>query len=341
MNKDSFDSILDKYLANKCNFEERQLVEHWYDLVGNEANLPISDAAWESLKTKMWIEIQKEQQQTIVLVRPFYRQAFFRYGVAASLALFLGCVWHFGLLPATPKSFAQQAQQNKQLLVHNTTSQTKLLKLEDGSLVRLLPNAKLSYSPHFEGDKREVLLEGEAFFDVAKDSKKPFYVYANDLVTKVIGTSFFVRANKDSKQVQVLVQSGKVSVFRKEEITADNKVRSAEGMVILPNQQLNFDTQTAHFTKTIVEKPEVLSDQSSVRFNFEDASAHEVLQKIQTAYRINIIYDAEQLKGCPFTADLTTESLYGKISLLCQAIEASYQTIDGQIVISSKGCKAE
>lgn len=337
MSKQSFDSILEKYLVGKCTPYERRLVEQWYDLIGDEAKIPDTNEEWESLKTRMWIEIQK-QQSTETIVIPFYKKTIFKFGIAASVFfLMLFGVYQYYSSNNTVSGF-ELTSINSLEIVENTSDENKLVHLEDGSSIRLFPKAKLSFPKHFEADKREVLLEGEAFFEISKNPSKPFYVYANQLVTKVIGTSFLVKANKNDKQVQVLVQSGKVSVFKKEEVSEDIS-RQIEGVVILPNQQLNFDTETENFTKTVIDKPALIVQKTFIDFNFEETSASEVLKKIQSAYGITIIFDEEVLKECPFTADLTDEPLYGKISLLCKAIEASYETIDGQIVISSRGCK--
>jgi transmembrane sensor len=336
MSKQSFDSILEKYLAGKCSPNERLLVEQWYDLIGDEAKIPDTDEEWESLKTRMWLEIQKQNTNETIVV-PFYKRLNFKLGIAASVIFML----FFGIYQYSSKilnnGFEISSATNFEK-IENTTSKNKVVHLEDGSSIRLFPNSKISFPKHFEADKREVVLEGEAFFEIAKNPSKPFYVYANKLVTKVIGTSFLVKAHKNQEAVQVLVQSGKVSVFKKEEVS-DNILRNIEGVVILPNQQLNFDTNSETFSKTVIEKPTLLTNQTFIDFNFEETSASEVLKKIQSAYGISIIFDEEILKECPFTADLTDEPLYGKISLLCQAIEANYETIDGQIIISSKGCR--
>ncbi|MCU0323649.1 MAG: FecR family protein [Spirosomaceae bacterium] len=337
MSKHSFDSILEKYLAGKCTPAERLLVEQWYDLIGDEAKIPDTNEEWESLKTRMWIEIQKQNKKEATVI-PIYKRLSFRIGVAASVVFVL----LFGIYQYSSKIFFNNGfgilESTNYEKIENTSDKNKIVHLEDGSSIRLFPNSKISFLKHFEAHKREVFLEGEAFFEIAKNPSKPFYVYANKLVTKVIGTSFLVKAHKSQAAVQVLVQSGKVSVFKKEEVS-DNILRNIEGVVILANQQLNFDKKSETFLKTVIEKPTLLANKTFIDFNFEEVAASEVLKKIQSAYGISIIFEEEILKECPFTADLTDEPLYGKISLLCQAIEANYETIDGQIIISSRGCR--
>lgn len=226
----------------------------------------------------------------------------------------------------------------------NSADKPLLVTLNDGSSILLQKGSRLSYPVNFSKEKREVYLDGEAFFEVAKDPKKPFFVFANELVTKVLGTSFNIKSYKGQKDIEVVVRTGKVSVFRLDEIKnniqlSGTKSKSVEGVVIIPNQQINFDKKKSNFSKSLVEQPEMLSEMPSYNFEFKDASAAKVFATIQKAYGISIVYDEEILKECPVTASLSDEPLYGKLELVCNAIEAQYQLIDGQVVISSKGCR--
>ncbi len=98
--------------------------------------------------------------------------------------------------------------------VENTSGSVQKVALADGSVVSLEPGSTLRYPEHF-GTQREVYLTGEAFFNVFRDEKHPFLVYAEDVVTRVLGTSFRVKAYGQGKEVRVAVTSGKVSVFKK------------------------------------------------------------------------------------------------------------------------------
>ncbi|WP_435354201.1 FecR family protein [Emticicia sp. SJ17W-69] len=226
----------------------------------------------------------------------------------------------------------------------NNADKPLLVTLNDGSSILLQKGSRLSYPINFTEEKREVYLDGEAFFEVAKDPKRPFFVFANELVTKVLGTSFNIKSYKGQKDIEVVVRTGKVSVFRLDEIKNSiqlngNQSKSVEGVVIVPNQQISFDKKKSNFSKSLVEQPEMLSEMPSYNFEFKDVSAAKVFATIQKAYGISIVYDEEILKECPVTASLSDEPLYGKLELVCNAIEAQYQLIDGQVVINSKGCK--
>jgi len=230
------------------------------------------------------------------------------------------------------------AEKQIKLIEKTNKSNTPLsIKLEDGSVIALAKNAKLSYPKHFEPNKRQVFLSGEAFFEITKNPQKPFYVYSNEVITKVLGTSFTIKAFEDSPEVIVSVKTGKVSVFHQNKIAFADPEEKA--LIITPNQQIVFARKEESLTKSLVERPILIKDLSQLpEQNFEDKPVSEVLKAIEQAYGVHIIYDAEQLSHCIITTTLANESLYSKLDIMCKTIGASYKIVDAQIVIQSMGC---
>ena len=280
-----------------------------------------------------------EEEKTLQIS---YRRPFVIWSAAASVILILSIGWWYFQQNSNKSVIYSELVENASTALiekENNTDKPLLIMLSDGSSILLQHGSRLSYPVNFEGDKREVYLDGEAFFEVAKNPEKPFLVYANELVTKVLGTSFNIKSFKGQKDIQVIVRTGKVSVFKLNEVQNSKNVKILEGVVIIPNQQIKFDKEKSNFSKSLVEQPEMLSEMPRYNFDFKDISASEVFATIQKAYGISIVYDEELLKECPVTASLSDEPLYGKLELVCNAIEAEYQLIDGQIIISSKGCR--
>lgn len=224
----------------------------------------------------------------------------------------------------------------------NTTSQTIELALSDGSKISLAPKGRIRYPERFNGERREVFLEGEAFFDIAKDPEHPFLVYANGLVTKVLGTSFRIKAYGDSREVTVEVKTGKVAVFAQSDPHLKEKVadRKLQGVVLTPNQKIIYARNEVKMVKTLVEKPEMVVSKAEIpQFEFEDTPASEVFNTIAKAYGIDILYDEALLRDCPLTARLDNQTLHDKLNIICKAVESSYEIVDGQVIIHSKGCR--
>lgn len=258
------------------------------------------------------------------------------WAAAASIILVLSFIWLFNQNQISP--IYKKLTEHKYLIeTVNETEKPLLVLLSDGSSILLKKNSRLSYPKQFIADKREVFLDGEAFFEVAKNPQKPFYVYANEIVTKVIGTSFTIVANKKQKEINILVNTGKVSVSSLKEIQSNNSNIST--VLVTENQKIVFDKQKSNFIKLPIIQENDIKQNTALQFEFKDVMASEVLNIINKSYGITIIFDEEIIRNCPITASLTDEPLMKKIELICQAIEAEYEVVEGQILITSKGCK--
>jgi len=182
-----------------------------------ETNLSSSDLH-NALQTT-WIKIEEKENQNNLIQDSkvkFLRKKIFS-SVAAAIVIGLISIW-FYQNQVGPESkvvtYKELIDENNEGLVEQTNNSNKpqIITLSDGSSVLLQPNSKLSYPKIFTGNERKVYLSGEGFFEISKNPKKPFFVYANEIVTKVVGTSFRVKAYSDQPDVEVLVRTGKVRV---------------------------------------------------------------------------------------------------------------------------------
>lgn len=219
----------------------------------------------------------------------------------------------------------------------NEGDKTMDIQLADGSRIQLGKHSQLRYPPRFSDSKREVYLMGEAFFDIRKNPDQPFLVHANGLVTKVLGTSFYINALKDAPEVTVSVHTGRVSVYTDKSGAASDP--ESEGVVLTPNQKAVFQRKEATINKTVVEKPLLLIPESKQAvFVFEATPARQVFEALEKAYGIEVVYDEDLLRNCSLTINLTEEDLYQKLEVICKVLGAEYKLIDGQVIIYSKGC---
>jgi ferric-dicitrate binding protein FerR (iron transport regulator) len=225
------------------------------------------------------------------------------------------------------------------VMINNEVKPLTLI-LADGSSIILQSGSSLRYPKIFQPEKREVYLEGQAFFEIVKDSQRPFFVYANHLITQVLGTSFSIRAYDNEPDVTVEVMSGRVSVFPRQNDSdpGDNNPRK-EGLVLTPNQQAVYKKEDAKLVKSLFENPSLLSPkEKQVNFEFADARMKDVFDALEAAYGIEIIYDEDVMKNCLLNASLTHESLQVKLTLICKAVNATYEIMDTHIIIYGKGC---
>jgi len=266
-------------------------------------------------------------------------------GIAAIFVLAAG-LWYF-LQSAQSSNTAVSSYENfnkanndATLEYINNTDTVQSVSFPDGSTALLSKKSKLSYVNEQVKNfyNRAVYLEGEAFFNVTKNPDKPFIVYTNDIVTKVLGTSFRVKAYGSDKQSTVIVKTGKVSVYKKKNFDKALLKPNAltDGLLITPNQQAIYNNEVLQ--KSIVDKPVVAAPVLPGAFEFYEAPLADVLAKLEDSYCIHIIYDKEIIASCSITAKLGTESFYDKLKLLCKSVNATYEIVDGNVVITSHGC---
>lgn len=270
------------------------------------------------------------------------------YRIAASVAvtvLFVSIGYHSQKESVQNGGVFESVQSSSEGFIEevNTTDKLVRIYLADGSTIELAKNSRVRYRKNYDGQaSRNIFLSGEAFFNVAKNARQPFIVHANEVVTKVLGTSFTVRAYGDDKNITVAVKSGTVSVFspKKVSATSDDVRAAVEGVILLANQQVVYQRDQKSFEKTLVEAPAILSQSvNSSNFTFENASIPEVFRVLQNAYGIEIIFDEDVMKTCFITAPLGSEPLFEKLRIICRTIGATYEIIDTRVVINSSGCQ--
>jgi transmembrane sensor len=260
-------------------------------------------------------------------------------GIAAGLAaLILAAGW---LMRPEPKNHQITytdlviTSEDKLIEKKNLTDKPVVIELPDRSLVTLEPASTISYPKEFnQKTEREVYLLGKAFFQIKKNPDRPFFVYANELVTRVLGTSFTVKAFENDHQMEVSVKTGRVAVFRRDADVGFNET------ILTPNHRVLYSRKEESMKKYLVDAPEIISCAAVTPAitNFEDAPVSEILRNIEQSYGIDIEYEENLLKNCLLTASFTQESLYDKVELICKAIEAEFAIVNAQIIITGRGC---
>ena len=226
----------------------------------------------------------------------------------------------------------------------NLSNHPLKLRLEDSSLIVLEAGAVIHFPPHFSSASREIYLEGDAFFDIAKDADKPFFVYNKHLVTHVLGTSFYIRTDHTKRQLEISVVSGKVQVYEDKDRSTAAGGKKSNGLILLPNHKVIYREEDSQLTEALVSNPVPIVEPSAGQaaklesFVFEDAPLRQVLPAIEKAYGIEIVMERESLYSCLFTGDISQQSLYAKLDLICQSVKASYEIAGTKILIKGKGC---
>jgi ferric-dicitrate binding protein FerR (iron transport regulator) len=223
--------------------------------------------------------------------------------------------------------------------------------LEDGSTVKLSPNSTLSYPKNFATDKREVYLTGEALFVVTKNPEKPFLVYYDNIVTRVLGTSFTIKTNNKTKDLEVSVITGKVHVFENKFLSSNTGSHNVLKSVILtPNQKTMYNLKNHDFETTLADSirslPIVKEGTKSnnlgalqEQFFYEKSTRlKEIFHQLEITYGIEIIVDNENIYNCVFIGDVSKLEMLKKLNTICLTVGATYEVKGTKILVSGKGC---
>ncbi len=223
----------------------------------------------------------------------------------------------------------------------NTTRSPLNIQLPDGSMILLQPQSRLSYPERFAREKREVFLAGEAFFNIVPASGQPFFVRTDELVTKVLGTSFWVRSFQKEPGITVRVKTGKVAVFKngQENESDPSELGGTHAAVLTPNQQIVYSRKEAQLEKSLVALPEPVSEVfDTFRFEYDDTPVSQAFEDLKKAYGVDIVFE-ESLSDCPVTASIGGFPLYEQLRILCKAISTEYEVANGIITIKGSICK--
>jgi transmembrane sensor len=255
-------NLIIKYLSNRYDAVEKEAVNAWINTseknrkdyedikkiweaaeAAPDTIQPDFDKAWKNIKAQTGIREPNERRLTIGNHMNLLR-------VAAALIILIGT----GII--LKKVYFEKPVMNIEASLNNSK---KKIQLADGTTIFLNRNSKLTFPKKFNHNAREVFLEGEAFFKVARDTSHPFIVHASVTVVRVLGTSFNIKAT-DSVHIFVSVLTGKVA------FTAKNK--PSESIHLEKGDQGSYETTTQHMNKTHYNDENFLAWKTGIiRFN--------------------------------------------------------------------------
>lgn len=186
--------------------------------------------------------------------------------------------------------------------------------LPDGTTGFLNSGSTLKYPVHFTKE-RNVLLKGEAFFNVTLDKKHPFTVKTPHLSTKVLGTQFVVIAYDDESTEEIILKEGKVEVY-------SCKERKLESLN--PNQNLVLNTQTRKFHKNAIEASQYTS-WTEGKLTFRNETMEKVANRLGRWYNVEIVIKDKELYSYAFRATFIDEPLEEVLELLSVTAPIKYE----------------
>lgn len=210
------------------------------------------------------------------------------------------------------------------------------ITLADGSTVWLNASSKLQFPSDFSGQSREVYLTGEAFFDVAKDSLKPFVIHLKGSRIRVLGTSFNVKAYEEDGVVETSVVTGKVAFIPKK---GGGAARSTDTLLLTSNVKAIYSTRTGEVRKEQTNS-QIDKAWTESKLVFRATRLEEVGKALERAYGKRVKFANQDLKHCRLTASFENSSLEEVLYLLSRTRHYRYTISGREVLIEGTGCQS-
>lgn len=201
--------------------------------------------------------------------------------------------------------------------------------LTDGSKIWLNADSRISYPEVFTGNTREVSLDGEAFFDIAKNPARPFIIHLANGTVKVVGTSFNIRAYASEKIIETSVATGKVAFIPKYE--GDDKKQDT--IYLTPENKVRFSFEKHE----IITQPTVSADDKAWtegKLIFRSMLFKDIAAELERNFGKQFVFKDEELKNYRLTGSFQNNTLDEILYYLSKTKTFSYIILDEQIIIS-------
>lgn len=322
-NKD-FDDLIEKYLNDELSIDEKNNVESWIRHITDQsaaAKLTAEEqtARGERIFKVLGKRINGSEEPTVMSLPPKRKIIFQRPGLLSKIAasLFICC----SLIFCFHARIFQALNIRQYASVSNSGGEITKTILSDGSIVWLKGDSELTYPVKFKGNLRNVDLEGEALFEIAKDPAHPFEIHCAGLKTRVLGTSFNIKHT--SHKIEVNVLTGRVFL---------SSAKSAP-IILHPYQKAVYLEQKKIIVKQAEPVVEVASLTRGTEYmmQFNDARVSDVLHRIENKFEVQITVTNKRIINNRVTADFTDQSLVNTISMMSDVFNMDFR-IDGQSV---------
>ena len=347
MKEEEIKKLFLKYQQGRCSDQEKLLVEGFLNSFQAD---PKEIIGQEEIGQRIYAKIQEgiKEKEALVSSASGSRRSFFKYAAVVALLIVSTLAALFLWNDTAELNYITKTTQR---------GQKSNIILSDGTTIRLNSESTLIYPEKFTGDVREVQLIGEAFFDVRRNTNKPFIVRSGDLETTVLGTSFNINAFPD-QDIAVTVVTGKVQVspllrgdaegrgvketspdIKNQNDSPTGQTFGGEGVILTPNQQAVFEIDNKKLTRREVELKSHLAWKNG-KIIFDRIRFEEAALILERWFNIEIEFDNEALRDCLIRSEYNNENLVNILESLkfIQGVDYKIQT-NNQVLLSGEACK--
>jgi len=205
---------------------------------------------------------------------------------------------------------------------------TEVIELSDGSVITLNAGSRLKYNMD-DPDQRNVILRGEAFFEIARDPGRPFIIEAGSAMIQVLGTSFNVNAYEENEVVEVTVATGLVSMAA--------KGRMAQQIILNPGNAGIYDKEAKKLELISSADPNATAWKTR-KLVFSETPLGEVVKVISHVYNTEVQLANDSLSACPITVSFQDQELGAVLNVIASTLDLQMERRGGAVVLTGEGC---
>lgn len=261
------DKLLQLYFEGHTTDEQSRLITEWLD--ADEANMKYYQRLCRLFEISYWHEEPEVAEKPFT--QKINRRNIWQEALKIAAIFVLGFALHYWISPSSMETGADIAMQT----IHVPPGQNAQLTLADGSQVWLNAGSTLNFPTRFVEGRRQVSLDGEGFFEVKANKEKPFIVSTTDYDIKALGTSFNIKAYKQSADFETALLTGEVEISGR---TADQRIS------LTPNNQAILTDNKL----SVVPIPHIDYFLWREGILYFDEPLMEVLEKLELYFDVNI-----------------------------------------------------
>ncbi|HWV71318.1 MAG TPA: FecR family protein [Pseudosphingobacterium sp.] len=322
MEEKELNALLERYLAGTASEKDKAIIEAWFEEV-NEKPFTLSSAQLYPISQKMLEEIARKTDYKQNKRNIFYLTAIWKVAATILLTFFIYLTYQWVFHKNRPSTKEMGAPL---FVYHTLPGQKAKLTLPDSSIIWLNGNSSIRYRKNLTDTMREIFLDkGEAFFAVKEEIRRPFLVHTTDIDTKVLGTSFNIKALDYEGNYVLSVSTGAVQVKERHGKRRILGNYTSGKQLIYNNLDKSYQENRVKISDFIAWKDQVLI--------FRDASFLEVKQQLEDWYNIKIKFTRPFPENIAFTATFKNESLHTVLKALSKINPFTYTINDKEVLI--------
>lgn len=329
--------LAEKYFKNQASPSETQKVLEWFEthegerylkerfeidgdlMDSNDLRKMVPELDSDKLYKSIQLNIKKKRK-----VFSLRRTDWLGYTVKAAAAVLV--ILTASLFTITHQQYlSEQVVESEPVLFQTEDEQHREITLGDGTVVRMNSNSEIVVSPDFMRGTREIILTGEAYFEVEHNPEQPFIIHANQSTVEVLGTAFNVRSFSEENNVQVAVVEGSV-LFKEASVENPHDLTA-----ILSNGQygyLDLSERTIFVDDYAIENYLVWKNG---RLVFNNLSLNQICVQLNRLCEITCSFEDDEIKDLQLTANFSNDSIEKTLSVISLSLNIKYEKDENHV----------